>query len=222
MSSQVNILYCFNDKKFDKDTLVNCLDYVPKTVADRIWRYHRWQDAQACLIGHLLIRKYVFLKGQSWSSVWRNQYGKPYLDEGLFFNISHTDGLIALAKSKFEIGMDVECIQHCDFDAILKLITSEHKRRDIRDSQNPIMAFYRYWTQKEACVKQIGKGLSIPLKDFEIDEYNFTYLDGRALAIIDVDCESAGHVASLAVPKNQSINLNTIVTKLNIHQIISQ
>lgn len=106
-----------------------------------------------------------------------NAYGKPQLSGGspaLWFNLSHSGGQAVLAVSPdFELGVDIE------------------QRREIRDDlagryfapgENAALAnlhplereeaFFRCWTRKEAFIKAIGAGMSLPLASFEVSLEN--------------------------------------------------
>jgi 4'-phosphopantetheinyl transferase len=95
-------------------------------------------------------------------------HGKPSI-EGVSFNLSHTDGLVAVAVGNGALGVDVEDSERrtdilgvCDrffapaeVDALRALPASAQRER-----------FFRYWTLKESYIKARGLGLAIPLEDF--------------------------------------------------------
>lgn len=105
------------------------------------------------------------------------KFGKPALvnqpdGADLRFNVSHSRDLVLYALSDGrEIGVDVEAIAamedrddvatHCfskaEQDAYLALAESDRTK-----------GFFNCWTRKEALVKAIGDGLSIPLDGFDV------------------------------------------------------
>lgn len=96
---------------------------------------------------------------------------KPYLENtlGIKFNISHTEGLVLLAFSKREVGIDVEKINYkFEFKDILENCFT---RDEIINIDNNIISFYRYWTAKEAYLKCDGIGLIRNLKEIKIISY---------------------------------------------------
>ncbi|HEO2858999.1 TPA: 4'-phosphopantetheinyl transferase superfamily protein [Streptococcus agalactiae] len=98
----------------------------------------------------------------------RDKNNKPYLENtiGLKFNISHTEGLVLLAFSKREVGIDVEKINFkFEFKDILENCFT---RDEIINIDNNIISFHRYWTAKEAYLKCDGIGLIRNLKEIEI------------------------------------------------------
>lgn len=92
-----------------------------------------------------------------------NENGKPYLISGeLFFNITHTKGLIMVAVSKREVGIDAENFaeKKIDFDGIAKKYFSEAEREQINSERH----FFTLWTKKESAIKYAGKTLAKNLK----------------------------------------------------------
>jgi 4'-phosphopantetheinyl transferase len=105
-----------------------------------------------------------------------NLQGKPSLPnpegQALRFNLAHSHGLALLALSRQrEVGIDVERVRPevaCEdlagryFSprevAALRSLPAELRR----------LAFFHCWTRKEAYIKAIGKGLSLPLDSFDV------------------------------------------------------
>ncbi len=103
-----------------------------------------------------------------------NAYGKPALKSpGLFFNVSHSGGQLAMAVTDIaEIGIDIE--QVCD----RKLLDSVAERCFAKEElaywrRQPLarrlIAFFKLWTAKEAFVKATGRGIALGLQDCVID-----------------------------------------------------
>ncbi len=112
-------------------------------------------------------------------SAWRFQpgpQGRPEIvnpqAQGLRFNVSHTQGLLACAVADHgDIGIDVESLQrNHDILAIAQRFFSPHEYAALRDS--PIAqrqeTFIAYWTLKEAYLKARGLGLSGGLRQFSV------------------------------------------------------
>ncbi|HZW79704.1 MAG TPA: 4'-phosphopantetheinyl transferase superfamily protein [Candidatus Deferrimicrobiaceae bacterium] len=98
--------------------------------------------------------------------------GPPYAESGVTFNVSHSGGiaLYAFARRR-ELGVDVEQIRR-DFDAesIARRFfsVSEQERLAAFPESEKVDAFFRCWTRKEAYIKAIGDGLSLPLGQFDV------------------------------------------------------
>ena len=99
--------------------------------------------------------------------------GKPALrDRRLEFNASHSREIVMIALTRKQgIGVDVEH-QRVDLDhmKLAERFFSKSERDDIRalpESQRQD-AFYACWTRKEAYMKAVGDGFSIPLSGFRV------------------------------------------------------
>ncbi len=82
-----------------------------------------------------------------------NEHGKPYIENGPYFSISHCQAGIAVAIDDQPIGIDIETIRHAKEDLIERTM-SEAERVGMDDRK-----FTRLWTQKEAVVKAAGTGI---------------------------------------------------------------
>lgn len=104
-------------------------------------------------------------------------HGKPALsrvfgNETLSFNLSHSHGLALLAVSRGrELGVDLEYIlAHLADDQIAERFFSPRVVALLRGLPKDVQreAFFIFWTRKEAFIKATGKGLSLPLNQFEV------------------------------------------------------
>lgn len=99
-----------------------------------------------------------------------NAYGKPGVaGAGLQFNLSHSGGLVAVAVSRgAQVGVDVEEIRPLP-DLDLSGFYTASERKAMRESPpgQREATFFTYWTRKEAFVKALGQGFSVPLDSFD-------------------------------------------------------
>ena len=145
---------------------------------DRAARYLRPADRTRSIAARALLRLMLSRYAPVAPSAWQfrtNRYGRPELARvpeaagDLRFNVSHTDGLIAVAVTRGRsIGVDVEHIDRPLAHDIAGRFFSPAEVRDLR--QYPVEAqprvFFDYWTLKEAYIKARGMGLALPLGDF--------------------------------------------------------
>lgn len=106
-----------------------------------------------------------------------NAYGKPAVAPELnprqvVFNLSHSHSQVVYAFTRSsEIGVDVECIR-CDFpfEEVAATVFTPLENRFIRQAHpdERCRRFFGCWTHKEAYIKGRGKGLSIPLNEFDV------------------------------------------------------
>lgn len=99
--------------------------------------------------------------------------GKPFFKNmpNVHFNISHTDGAVAVAIGDSELGVDAEKIKEAKMTVAEKLF-SKHEREFIEQSEDKNKAFFYVWTRKEAFAKMTGDGLkreNLGLCTFEMD-----------------------------------------------------
>ncbi len=93
-------------------------------------------------------------------TVLRDKKGKPYLKDMPFhISISHSDTIVAVAISDSPVGIDTEKIKNRDFKICRKVCT-EKEEVIIKNSNNPLEAFYKIWTAKEAYFKKEGTGIT--------------------------------------------------------------
>lgn len=88
-----------------------------------------------------------------------NEHGKPYLENGPHFSISHCKEGIAVAVSEKPIGIDIESIRKADRELVTRVM-NEREQALIKAQTDPLREFTRIWTQKEAIVKAQGVGIT--------------------------------------------------------------
>ena len=77
--------------------------------------------------------------------------GKPYFNNGPYFNISHSGRYILMAVATSEIGVDIEEIKNKDMSAIVRIF-NEAEARMIKEHSD----FYYLWCAKESLIKCMG------------------------------------------------------------------
>jgi 4'-phosphopantetheinyl transferase len=131
---------------------------------DKINRYKFWQDRDTTLMGKLLLRKGLLDFDRANHPLHAIKYtanNKPYLDDDIHFNVSHSGLLTVVALSDTDdIGIDVEKIEPVNPADFVYCFT-ESEYRQILALPDPTKTFYQLWTRKEAFLKAIGTGLSL-------------------------------------------------------------
>ncbi|MEO5647148.1 MAG: 4'-phosphopantetheinyl transferase superfamily protein [Chitinophagaceae bacterium] len=158
---------------------------IPVQMQEKIRRFHKWQDAQRSLFGNLLLIegiKSLKLSGYKLEQLSYTAFGRPYLGADVDFNISHSGEYTICAISQInKVGIDIEKIVEipvADFE-------EQFSKQEIAaiEKDKSMRYFYNLWTQKEAFLKAIGKGLQVPLNTVSINdkminwENKFWYLD---------------------------------------------
>jgi 4'-phosphopantetheinyl transferase len=139
------------------------------------------RDRRDFAIAHAMLRRSLSRWNQTnivpeaWSFT-QGEQGKPVLSDELraktrlHFNLTHTHGLVACAVARDrELGIDVESAKkHVDLMDIAARYFSSLEVDHLRSCDDNMrhVRFTEIWTLKEAYVKAIGAGLSMPLKNF--------------------------------------------------------
>ena len=147
---------------------------------ERALRFHFARDRQHFIIARGVLRdilsRYLKLAPDSLRFKYTS-YGKPYLaddcgGEWLRFNVSHSGGLALYAISRQrELGVDIEQIRtDIEYSQIAANFFSEREVAALHalPPYLQLEAFFLCWTRKEAYIKGIGEGLSLPLRSFDV------------------------------------------------------
>ena len=147
-------------------------------------------------------------------------HGKPRLElrsasfgglPPLGFNVSHSGARFIVAVAlDMEPGIDVERIRpRRGLARLTRRFFSPAEQRAVPDAPDPMPAFFRVWTPKEAVIKADGRGVSLGLDRFDVSA-------GEPPVLLDARWEGAaadeaehwslhaletdpGHAAALAV-----------------------
>ena len=146
----------------------------------RAQRFHFDKDRIRFIVGRGFLRTLLsgYLNCQPIEIKFRyGSYGKPALvaelsRDHLTFNMSHSGdlSLVAIARET-ELGIDVEQIRNeIDFDRIAEHFFSEREIESLCSlpQHQKSIGFFNCWTRKEAYLKALGGGLSIPLNLFDV------------------------------------------------------
>ena len=176
---------------------------------ERASRFHFPRDRQRFAASRSLLR--ILLAGYlatdpaavsfSYSEKGKPSLGPAYAGSNLKFNISHSGGVTLLAFTRGrEIGVDVEQVRgDSDLQAIARRFFSPKERARLADLpvEKTVDAFFRCWTRKEAYIKAVGDGLSLPLDQFDV---SFDAGEASALLATRPDASEPGHWLLREVP----------------------
>lgn len=138
--------------------------YLSAKRRERMQHYLRHEDRARCLAAGLLLR--AVLGAEKYARIAAGPYGKLYLPEDIFFNLSHAGEYVVLATASCEVGVDIEkitpssawCAPQCCTPAELAWLTE----------QGCDYAFFRLWTGKESVMKAAGLGFRLPPDSFQL------------------------------------------------------
>lgn len=102
--------------------------------------------------------------------------GKPFCTSQpagwrICFNLSHSENTAALAISGgFEVGIDVEHIRPIEESMPLEVFSArEREQFDALPASQRQTVFFETWARKEASLKALGTGFTLPPEHFEFD-----------------------------------------------------
>jgi 4'-phosphopantetheinyl transferase len=139
-----------------------------------------------------------------------SRLGRPELDPpcGLAFNTSHSDGMAVVAVAQGQrVGIDIERVR--EIESALDVAEGLFAAPEVEwlrsvSSGSCSRAFLALWTRKEAVVKALGGGLSIPLDGFSVlantsrGIERSTDLPGSLSLLLKDLSEPQGYVGSIA------------------------
>lgn len=148
--------------------------------AARARRFHFKADQQRYIVAHGLLRRLLgtYLNRPAGELRFTtNAHGKPALAEGfgdvpLQFNLSHSGDWVVYAVGQGRaVGIDVEQMRpRFGLSAIAERFFSPREVTVLLGlpQEQQSAAFFRCWARKEAYIKAVGRGLNIPLDQFEV------------------------------------------------------
>lgn len=84
-----------------------------------------------------------------------NDMGKPFFENGPYFNISHSGKYIVMAVSNKEVGVDIEENVEKNMSSLIRIF-NEAEAKMIKEHAD----FYYLWCAKESLIKCIGSSIS--------------------------------------------------------------
>jgi len=168
----IHVLFTCSDSEIPDERREYYLRKMPDSIRDKINRYVRWQDRQAGLFGKLLLLKglteYGGYSPDCLNSLSYNDFGRPFIDSDIDFNISHSgDYVVCAVADREKVGIDIEKIRPIVLSDFKNYMTYR-EWEDIAASDRQYDRFYEHWTMKESVIKAEGRGLSIPLTDIRL------------------------------------------------------
>jgi 4'-phosphopantetheinyl transferase len=176
------------------------LGLMPDAIRQKINGYQRWEDRQARLFGKLLILEGLKEFGGDKANLnylSYKKFGKPFINDHVDFNISHSDEYVICAISNAgRVGVDIENIKPFDISEVDQYMT-KIELGDIHSASDSCREFYGYWTIKESILKADGRGLSGDLRKMTIYPDKAIFQGQNwFLAEIDIDPNYSCHLAT--------------------------
>ena len=198
--SVIDVFYTHFDAPLTTDTWDTYFQKLPQGIQTQVMRFKRWQDRHSSLLGKILLLE--ALKQYGYPSDCLNNlsyspYNRPFLDDSIDFNISHSGGYVMCAVNKEgRVGIDIERMKPLNFAEFRSYMTTE-EWNTMQEVPDQLEYFYELWTVKESVIKGEGRGLSIPLLDIHwVDETASVYKSLWYIKKIIIDPGYCCHVAA--------------------------
>ncbi len=176
-----------NLRDFSEEDYKESFSYMTSLRKEKVIRYKDEDRKKCTLAGEFLVRQ--LLSGASGKTkesfiISANKNGKLFCENhpDLYFNISHSTGMVAAVISDEEVGIDIEVVRPtalklakriCNNKELLYIYghipdNSEYSQDTSIDT---LHRFFEIWTAKEAYFKCVGTGFSSlsKLKSLSLD-----------------------------------------------------
>ena len=129
----------------------------------RTERYRLADDKKRCILAGLMTRRFL---GNA--EIFRNEYGKPFLSDGRFFNISHSGRYVFFALSDSEIGCDIEQFHYVNAVRTGRTVFTDGEMNLLLSDSDRLGTFFNLWTKKESLLKCMGEGFHRSAKSVDV------------------------------------------------------
>lgn len=164
----------------EESHLLTLLSLLSEDEQARAKRFHFAKDSHRFIVARSMLR--TILGRYLNTSAQRLQFsygptGKPILaipqgDQTLCFNLSHSGQVVLYAVAwNREVGVDVEQIRpERDWQSIAARFFAPQEQEALNQlaPDLQLQGFFNGWTRKEALLKAMGKGLTIPLDQISV------------------------------------------------------
>ncbi len=140
---------------------------MPDIIKSKVNQKALLENQKQTLIGYYLLSQILAINYQiiTFPEIAFTEFGKPYfVSLSLYFNISHSNNLVACAVSDEKIGIDIEIITPKK-EELYRFVCNEIEYQVIARSSDPDFEFTKFWTKKESYLKYHGKGIGTNLKE---------------------------------------------------------
>lgn len=161
MENKVKVyVFDITNKQFD----VNKLHLLEEKRRDNILLGRNYLYKLRSLYAGLLLRHALIAECGEISTpleVEYNEFGKPYVNDGKHFSITHSGNIVMVAVADFDVGLDAEIVQNKVYSHIYQKVLSERELKEYSKLSGMKMSeyFLAHWVAKEAYLKYKGMGI---------------------------------------------------------------
>ena len=154
------IFYC--DMENFKHLYEECVSLLPEERRQKAERIINKNQALLSATAGLMMKEVLGISEDGMIKF--GEHGKPFLEHGPCFSISHSRRYSVLAVSENSIGIDIEMHETFNEQIAKRCFTEEEQDFSKLSTEN----FLRIWTAKEAVLKFLGTGFSFSPKKFSV------------------------------------------------------
>lgn len=177
-AGEVHLWFVFSGEGDDPELIASARDVLDGGEIARMERLRFPEDRRLFLVSHLLVRMALSHYADRTPAQWRfirNGHGKPQVDPAmgvspLTFNLAHSAGIAVVGVTKErDIGVDVERRdRRVNARGLIRRFFSPAEAAELGKLPSARLRdrFFLTWTLKEAYIKALGRGLSLPLRSF--------------------------------------------------------
>lgn len=142
------------------------LSKIPLQRKEKIDKLIKEEDKKQCLAAGLFIDK--FFPGKE---IKTEKYGKPYVVNGMEFNIAHSHNYVIFCVSSGQpVGCDIEKLKVLNYEKTGKFVFHKNEINALKNSENQQELFFDFWTKKESFIKCLGMGFHFKTKKIDLTE----------------------------------------------------
>ncbi|MBU6214355.1 4'-phosphopantetheinyl transferase superfamily protein [Patescibacteria group bacterium] len=154
--------------------LEDCLKVLDRTERERAQSFRFVEDRNAYITAHALLRFAMSHRSRVLPEDWifrTSPSGKPEqinLPGQMYFNISHTRGMVCCALSSTSVGVDIENIDALSNFGNLDPLFNKEEINEVSclPERDRNFRFIIYWTLRESLLKGTGEGIGGISRDF--------------------------------------------------------
>lgn len=185
--------YISNINDFSTEDCIKYLEFLSKYKKRQLLRCKNYECIKETIVGEIVAKKSIakFLNINFYDIEFDiGINGKPYVNNlNIYFNISHSNGLVVCAVDHNPIGIDIEKIKPINLSIMNYFFKKNEKNYVLNgptldftknNEYNVFCRFFEIWTAKEACLKFSGLRISdfknIYIKNIKLYSINQEYI----------------------------------------------
>lgn len=189
------MLYIFTGtESFTELDLAGLWPLLSEQRAKRVDKYRYFKDRKLSALAYILLR-YALIQEKDIDEKVEFEfgpYGKPFIKgmPELQFSLSHSTEGVVCALASSPVGVDIADIDPANLDCI-KSAMHPSEQHAIKNSNDKVRTFARFWSMKESFLKYTGTGIDNNIASLDFSDYDENLFDYRYAKMQVVDSEKS-------------------------------